>query len=61
VAERGVVYQALLFGALLFAGGAGGSWIAGTASASFMSLPAALITFVVLVVLIGWLIVARRR
>ncbi len=61
VAERGLVYQALLFGALLFAGGLGGAWIAGTASASFYSLPAALITVVVLAALIGWLIVGRRR
>jgi hypothetical protein len=62
---RGLVYQALLFGALLFAGGFGGAWIAGkvvaTASPSFYALPAALITAVVLAVLVGWLIVERRR
>ena len=36
-------------------------WIAATASAAPFSLPAALITAIVLAVLIGWLIVARRR
>jgi hypothetical protein len=61
VAERGLVYQAFLFGALLFAGVVGGAWIAGTASASFASLPVAVITAVVLAVLVGWQIAARRR
>jgi len=61
VAERGLLYQALLFGAVLFTGVFVGAWIAGTASASFASVPAALITVVVLVGLVGWLIVARRR
>jgi hypothetical protein len=61
LADRGIVYQALLFGALLFAGGFGGAWIAGTASASFYSLPAAFITVVVLAALVGWLIMGRRR
>ncbi len=61
LAERGLVYQALFVGALLFVGGLGGAWIAGAASASFESLRAALITVVVLAVLVGWLIVARRR
>lgn len=46
VAERGLVYQALLFGAVLFVGRFGGAWTAGTASASFYSLPAVLITVV---------------
>jgi hypothetical protein len=61
VAERRILYRALLYGALLFAGGFGGAWIAGTASTSFQSLPAAIITFVVLAVLVGWLILGRRR
>jgi hypothetical protein len=60
VAARGIPYQALLFGALLFAGGLGGAWIAGAASASFRSLPAAIITLFVLTVLAGWLIAALR-
>jgi len=67
VAERGLVYQALLSGALLFIGVIGGAWIAGTVSASFASLPAAVITTLVavittlvLTVLVGWLIVGRR-
>ena len=61
VAERSLVYQALLFGALLFAGGFGGAWIAGTASASLQNLPAVLITIVVLAVLVGCMILIRRR
>jgi hypothetical protein len=53
VAKRGLVYQALFVGALLFAVGLGASWIAGMASASLQSLPAALITVVVLAVLVA--------
>jgi hypothetical protein len=60
LAKRSIVYQALLYGALLFATGVGSSCIAGTASASFESLPAALITAVALVVLVGWLVAIRR-
>ena len=65
VAERGLVYQVLFLGAVLFASVFGSAWIAGnvvaTASTSFYSLPAALITVVALAFLAGWLIVARRR
>jgi hypothetical protein len=60
LAERGFLYQALLFGTLLFAVVLGSFWFAGMASASSYSLPAALVTVVVLVVLVGWLIVSRR-
>ena len=60
LAERGLVYQALFIGALLFAVVVGSSWIAGTASASFYSLPAALITVVVLAALVCLLIVVHR-
>ena len=51
VAERNVVYQALLYGAVLFASGVGGARIAGAASASYYSLPTALVTIVVLATL----------
>ena len=61
VAERGIVYQALFFAAVLIAGGIGGAWMANTASLSAESLPAALITVVVLVALAGLLFVAHRR
>jgi hypothetical protein len=62
VAERGIIYQALLYGTVLvlFACAIGGAWIAGTVSASGQSLPAALITTVVLAVLVGMLIASRR-
>jgi hypothetical protein len=60
VADRGIVYQALLYSAVLFAGALGGAWIADAASASFYSLPAAIITTIVLIALIGWLVAFRR-
>jgi hypothetical protein len=61
VAERSIVYQALLYCAVLFADALGGAWIAGAASVSYDSLPAALITAVVIVVLVGWLIASRHN
>ncbi len=61
VAERGPTYQAVLFGAMAVVSVLGGLWIAGTASAAPGSLPAALITAVVLALLVSWLIVIRRR
>ena len=61
VAERDLVYQALLIVAVLVAGGAGGWWIAEMATAATVSLPAAVITVFVLAALVGWLIMGRRR
>jgi hypothetical protein len=61
VAERGPVYQAVLLGSLLVAGGIAGALIARTASDTPGSLPAALFTVVVLAALVGLWIMARRR
>ncbi len=61
VAEQGLVYRALLIGAALVVGAMVGAWAAGMASAASGSLPAALVTVVVLAVLAGLLVVARRR
>lgn len=61
VADRGVWYQTLLFAAVLISGGIVGAWAANTASVSIESLPAAIITVIVLVGLSGLLFIAHRR
>jgi hypothetical protein len=61
VADRSLWYQAVFFVAVLIAGGIGGAWMANTASLSGESLPAAVITVVVLVAMAGLLFVAHRR
>jgi hypothetical protein len=60
VAERGPVYQWILFGSVLVVGAVGGAWIARTASAA-SGLPAALVTVVVLAAFIALRVLVRRR